>query len=191
MNRLSLRSGRALLFCVAWGAFGAHAMTACSSGSSSSGGGGDGGGGGGGGGSATFCADLAARAASCDAGAVDPTKCDAQKTCYDNIVRTDAIGPLETCLTTRACGKSDDSCLVEASAQFVNAGPYQKFQDDCLAKRTSCTSEGASFADDNCSSAQAALFTEAAFGAVQACLDRPCAEIEGCFTDTFAAAGCN
>jgi hypothetical protein len=138
-----------------------------------------------------YCQRLAARAATCDSGAVNDPECHMEEACFDAVLRPAANAPYKGCVTGRACGVSDDTCVVSAAAPFLDAGPYQAYESDCTAKLTACQAQDAGFSDDNCSAVQAALVNDGVFGRLQGCITQACPLVKGCVGAIFVEAGCN
>ncbi|MEO6418157.1 MAG: hypothetical protein ABIP39_02030 [Polyangiaceae bacterium] len=139
---------------------------------------------------ASFCEQVEIRTVTCEAGTFDASVCQTQEACFDNILRPAANGLYKGCVSGRACNVGDDSCVVSAGSAFLDAGPYDTFQSDCLAKRTTCSGQDAGFADDNCSAVQAALVNDAIFGRMQGCIGQACPGVKTCLSGIFIEAGC-
>lgn len=139
----------------------------------------------------SYCQALETRASVCDSGVVNDSKCHVEEACLNNVIRPAANAAYKNCVTGRACGVSDDMCVVEAGAPYLDAGPYDTYQNNCIAKQTTCLGQDAGFAVDNCSGVQAALVNDGAFGRLQGCIMQACPLVKSCIGTIFVEAGCN
>lgn len=134
----------------------------------------------------TFCAAFDARERRCrDAGF---GTCKPQLVeCLRNVLVPAAANSALECFSNRACSVNDDSCV----GALVSESDRQGFVKSCLAKRATCNADGGAFvSDDSCFIPMASL-TPSVASSYAACIDKPCADIRGCFDATFAAAGCS
>jgi hypothetical protein len=133
-----------------------------------------------------LCASLAARNARCDGGTFNTDSCLQNERCTTSLMRPEALTNYQSCLTGRACGVSDDTCIATAEGMFGTVSTT--FQMNCLARHTACNTMGMSFRDDYCGTY--GVFTDAVRMRWAACLTRPCNEINDCYSMITASGGC-
>jgi hypothetical protein len=117
-----------------------------------------------------ICDALASRSA-CPDGAVE---CEDDIKCiYGRLMLPEAASAYASCRAAPSC-KGDDECVVEAG-RAAGGSAADTYASDCAARSTACAG---AFEDDFCSPA---LFAYPGAGpGAQACLAKPCAEIEDC-----------
>ena len=133
-----------------------------------------------------YCAALSERATKCGTGSFDKMQCEAQLTCFKNVMRDGEYDPLMTCIATRDCSTKDDTCVANAAMKYITDPWTQNYVKACNEKRTAC---GGTFADDHCGYDHG-LMKDELRAKFDLCLSRSCAEIRDCFNTITAAAGC-
>jgi hypothetical protein len=113
--------------------------------------------------------------------------CLEERPCLDAVYRSDVIEPLTRCLSSRACGQSDDPCFSQAGALHESDPAVAAYKSACLERRDACGVE-ASFSDDYCFNT--GLLLRAVQNELTACVSRPCAEISACLNDVLEGRGC-
>lgn len=136
---------------------------------------------------ASFCAAKGARDQSCG-GSADPVACAAIQACIEGAMRPANIAGYESCLATRPCNVSEDSCIGVEEAKYAQDSTVVKFHTDCLARHAACLEAGASFTNDYC--ATFGVFTDGLRASWSACLGKPCDQVNGCFGDLAKSVGC-
>jgi hypothetical protein len=137
-----------------------------------------------------YCGQLSARAARCDAGAVDPERCARTQRCLDQALRPGVKDGLSRCIVERACGENDDGCVAAAAQPYADGAIFASYAKACTERREACKPSGKSFDDDFCESIYA-VFSDGNIGKLQTCLGRDCAEISGCLRSVLTEAGCD
>jgi hypothetical protein len=146
----------------------------------------------GGGGSTRSTAEIQAEwDQHCDAFAVcpdgrDASACKAEFTCLDGALRADMLDKVAACQHARACGDGDDACYSLAAQGLTPSAVAMTFQNDCLAKRTTCTTAGTTFSDDFCYSA--AMFDDSIISSMSSCLGGGCADVATCLEGALTTA---
>jgi hypothetical protein len=130
----------------------------------------------------------AAREARCNDGGTlsESKKADVaqQQKCH-NAAFADPV-KVEQCVTSRACGTSDDPCFADAARA---ASPkVASYTQECTAKRAECQMAGGkTFADDYCS---LSVLNDAALDQMAACLKQACGAAGDCFQAVLTNYGC-
>lgn len=135
---------------------------------------------------AALCAQLEARDTSCDAG-TSATGCQ-WLTCYGTMMNTADALELAQCISTRACGVSDDSCFSAAGQKYASDPASQAFQTSCFDKRLGCKEAGTGFSDDYCPGYFYGMMKDKS--AMDGCLLQPCEQVASCFKAIVSSAGC-
>jgi hypothetical protein len=151
--------------------------TSSSSGGTSSGGTGD------------YVAAATAREARCNDGGVvsENKKADfqQQQTCF-NAAFADP-GKVAQCLTSRACGASDDPCYVDA-ARAANP-KVASYAQTCNARREECKMGGGmTFSDDLCS---LSVLNDVALDQISACMKQGCGAVKDCVDSVLRNYACD
>lgn len=134
-----------------------------------------------------FCAAAADRATRCGSGSFSAAECQEQLRCYKNILRADEYSPFLSCLSTRECGVSDDSCVAKQAMKYITDPAVQSYVKACNEKRAACSG---GFADDYCGYNHG-LMNDDVRSKMRTCIERSCAEIRDCFNVVLEAVGCN
>lgn len=136
------------------------------------------------GGASAFCKQLEERDVKCNPGdTFDAAQCTKMVGCYNTAIRAEERESVFSCLVTRTCDTSDDSCF--AATKYASDPTVQAYSKACLDKRTACSN---SFSDI-CAQSWA-MFTDELREKTKACLAKPCAEVFDCFLAATSAAGC-
>jgi len=133
-----------------------------------------------------FCADLAARAATCGK-SFDAAKCAKQAVCYPTVIKAEDLEGILGCLSRSDCSVSEDSCLLAPTTKYASDPTAQAYAKKCLDKRSACAGV---YPDDLCTLFHGAL-QPAYLAQASACFDKPCAEVRACYDAIFKAAGCS
>lgn len=138
-----------------------------------------------------YCSDVEARTVRCG-GPPSPNgraACLADATCTARMMRAELLDAALTCVTTRACGASDDPCFETAAKTYENEPAVLMFARDCFRKRDECRAAGSSISDDFC--ALAGALKPEVMADLGACVAMTCAQVKPC-TDTLERRyGCN
>jgi hypothetical protein len=129
--------------------------------------------------------------AACPDSSNDADECKAGFSCMEAAMRPDMLDKSVACQAARTCTSGgDDPCYSLEAQGLEPSAAAASFQDDCLAKRTTCAGEGASFSDDYCFNV--GILEDATVATVAACLSGACAGLEDCFDGAVSAAapGC-
>lgn len=94
------------------------------------------------------------------------------------------------CANARACGVSDDACAdAVAMNRYQNDAAVEQAVDGCRARHDECSADGgATFFGDTCMTF--AIVVPELASQMQACLAKPCAEIDACLDQARASFGC-
>jgi hypothetical protein len=125
--------------------------------------------------------------ASCTDGR-DAAECKAEFPCLQALLRPDMLDKAVACEHARTCGTGDDACYSTEIQGITPSAAADSYESACNTKRTSCTAENNSFADDYC--VMAGMFKDSIIGSLQACLDQPCTDIRTCFQAATVVDGC-
>lgn len=150
------------------GTLAAFLAFACSSGSGSPPGGGNFGGE-----WNAFCEADAERDQSCGS-TPNPDACLQQRSCMEQSWRTQALPPVFDCLTSRACGQSDDGCFEQGGQAVARTPAIDAYYAACTSFHGQC---GGS--DDLCGGS-AALLSDASLNQLASCMKQPCDQAEAC-----------
>jgi hypothetical protein len=146
---------------------------------------GDGGAPPGGEGGFDFCAAMKERASSCKT-SFDPATCATQEACIEGPILDEVQTPLETCLSSSACGTTSDACLVPLGEPYVDVDPFASYETKCAAKRAACQS----FPEDYCALKYAVGKPEV-IAQFSACMDLACDGVPACFQGVLSGYDCH
>jgi hypothetical protein len=136
----------------------------------------------------SFCGAKKQRDEGCGT-SFDSTTCLKLEACIGSVLRPEVATGYQTCIVTRACGVSDDTCIAAEEAKFLNDPATSQFRTSCFARRTACLEAGPAFADDNC--ATFGVFKDAFRASWADCLNKPCDQISACFGNLAKGQNCN
>lgn len=120
-----------------------------------------------------YC-EAAASHRTCNGGTSTEPCSESGKCIYGRLMSRTAADAYFACHSAPSC-KGDDSCAAEAG-RAVGGAAADAYFDECRAKLEACPD---SFRDDNCTPGLFAFPTLR--DAAQACLARPCGELDDCF----------
>lgn len=135
----------------------------------------------------TFCGAKKAHDEGCQK-TFDQTACLNLEACLGAVLRPESSAGYQTCLITKACNVSDDTCIGAEEAKFLQDSATLKFRQECFARRTACLEAGTAFGDDSCGTF--GVFKDAFRASWADCLTKPCDQIGACFSNLAKGANC-
>jgi len=106
--------------------------------------------------------------------------CDLLAVCAAGLVRPEIADAVFACFAAEPCDDlGSELCYVPERVGFEPSARWLIYEPACLARFTTCRSEGAPFINDFCQKPYGAA-TDAVLDQMQACLDGPCADVMPC-----------